>query len=189
MKRTLIATIVGTLIIFFAQALSWMISPIHKHSFKTTDKQDAILSAISSNLTEDGLYYLPMLSPEAPHEEQEKFMNEQMGKPAAAINYMQAAHYNMGTNMVCGFIFTFIGVWIIVWILSKASNIFNTMGSRVTVVFSLAILVVFRSYMMEWNWMNSPMHYISGQIIDELLGGLLLGLWLGWYLGRAPKAA
>lgn len=189
MKRTLIATIVGSIIIFIFQALSWMVSPIHKHSFKTTDKQDAILSAISSNLTEDGLYYLPMLSPDAPHEEQEKFMNEQMGKPAAAINYMQAAHYDMGSNMACGFILTFIGVWIIVWVLTKASNIFNTMGSRVGAVLALAVFVVCRSYLMEWNWMNSPMHYISGQIIDELVSGLLLGLWLGWYLGREPKTA
>ena len=187
MKRTLIATIVGTLIVFFCQALSWMISPIHKNSFKTTDKQDAILSVISSSLTEDGLYYLPMLSPDAPHEEQEKFMEAQMGKPAAAINYMQAAHYDMGKNMACGFIFTFIGVWIIVYILTKCGGSFNTMGSRVTVTLILSVFVIFRSYMMEWNWMNSPMHYISGQIIDELLGGLLLGLWLGWYLGRVPK--
>lgn len=189
MKRTLIATIVGTIIIFVFQALSWMVSPIHKNSFKHTDGQEAILSALSSTLQEDGMYYMPMLSPDAPHEEQEKFMNEQMGKPAATVSYVKAAHYNMGTNMACGFIFTFIGVWIIVFILTKASNIFNTMGSRVGVTLALSVLVVFRTYMMEWNWMNSPMHYLCGQIIDELLGGLLLGLWLGWYLGRTPKAA
>jgi hypothetical protein len=102
---------------------------------------------------------------------------------------MQAAHYDMVSNMVCGFIFVFIGVWIIVYILTKCGSCFNTMGSRVTVTLILSVFVIFRSYMMEWNWMNSPMHYISGQIIDELLGGLLLGLWLGWYLGRTPKVA
>ena len=87
MKKTLIATIVGTLILFIYQSMSWMVLPIHKHSFKTTDKQEAILPAISSNLTEDGLYYLPMLPTETPHEEQEKFMNENMGKPSATITY------------------------------------------------------------------------------------------------------
>lgn len=189
MKKTLIATIVGTLIIFFSQALSWMVSPIHKHSFKQTDKQDAILPVLSENLAEDGLYYMPMLSVDAPHEEQEKYMQEQMGKPAAVVTYMKAAHYDMVSNMALGFIFCFIGVWIIVWFLTKTSAIFNTMGSRVTVTLIFAVFVIFRTYMMEWNWMNSPMHYLSGQIIDELLGGLLLGLWLGWYMGRTPKTA
>jgi F0F1-type ATP synthase assembly protein I len=42
---------------------------------------------------------------------------------------------------------------------------------------------------MEWNWFESPMHYICPEIIDKLISGLLLGLWLGWYMGRTPKAA
>ena len=189
MKKTLIATIVGTLIIFIYQSMSWMVLPIHKHSFKNTDKQDAILPVLSSNLTEDGLYYLPMLSPETSHEEQEKFMNERMGKPAATISYQAAMSYNMVNNICLGLLFSLIAVWIIVTILVKAESVFNTFGSRMGVTVALAILTVSRTYLMEWNWMNSPMQYISGQITDEIVSCLLLGFWLGWYLGRTPKAA
>jgi hypothetical protein len=97
--------------------------------------------------------------------------------------------YNMVNNICLGLLFSLIAVWIIVTILVKAENVFNTFGSRMGVTVALAILTVSRSYLMEWNWMNSPMHYISGQITDEIVSCLLLGFWLGWYLGRTPKAA
>ena len=88
-----------------------------------------------------------MLSPGASHEDQEKYMNEQMGKPSAVVTYMKAAHYDMVSNMALGFIFCFIGVWIVVWILTKTSDIFNTMGRRVMVAIAVAVFVIFRSYM------------------------------------------
>jgi hypothetical protein len=40
---------------------------------------------------------------------------------------------------------------------------------------------------MNWNWFSTPWHYLTGEILDQLIGALLLGLWLGFILGRKPK--
>lgn len=189
MKRTLIATLVGALIIFVYQSLSWMALPVHTNSFKRTPAQDSILGTLSSQLTQDGMYYMPMPPEGASHEEAEKMMKDCTGKPWALISYHRALDYDMAKNMIIGLLLNILAAWIVVYILTKAAGIFSTFSSRVWITFLIYVLVVAQSPLMEWNWLSSPMHYISGEIIDGLVGGLLLGIWLGWYMGRAPKAA
>jgi hypothetical protein len=189
MKKNLIATFVGAIIIFIYQALSWTVSPIHKNAFKYAAGQTAIMPALTANITEDGMYYMPNDPPGTPHEEMEKSMKDKIGKPWAMITYYSAMEYNMPKNMSIGFIIDFLSVWIIVFILSKASAIFSTMGSRIQVTLFMYLVVALQAHFMEWNWIQFPMHFKGGEIIDNILSGILLGWWLGWYMGRVPKTA
>ncbi|MDQ3072337.1 MAG: hypothetical protein M3Q97_03605, partial [Bacteroidota bacterium] len=56
MKRILIATFVGALIVFLIQALSWMVSPIHANSLKSAANSEVLMTQLQSSLVEDGVY-------------------------------------------------------------------------------------------------------------------------------------
>jgi hypothetical protein len=187
MKRTLIATLVGAIIIFIYQGLSWEALPIHKNSFKYTPAQDSIMSALSGQLKEDGMYFMPLYPPGTAHEDAENMMKANIGKPWAMVSYHAVLDFDMVGDMLTGVLLNLLAVWIIVYILTKAAGVFSTFNSRLWLTILIYMVVALQSTLMEWNWLHSPSHYICPAIIDELISALLLGLWLGWYLGRKPK--
>jgi hypothetical protein len=186
--RTLIATVVGAIILFTFQAASWMALPIHKDSMKYTPKQDSITAMLSKNLKEDGMYFMPNLPPDAPKADHEKLMKSCEGKPYAMINYVSSYKIDMGMPMVIGFIINLISVFLVAMLLLKLSASFPGFGSKLMFVLLYGIIIALQAPLLNWNWMHYPMHYISGEIIDAVLGWLLVGIWLAWYAGRKSAA-
>src|SRR5678816_1381218 len=59
MKKWIIGSLVGALIVFAWQFLSWTMIGIHSGEEKYASAQDQVLSALSSSNLEDGMYMLP----------------------------------------------------------------------------------------------------------------------------------
>jgi len=96
MKRTIIAALVGGIIIFAWQFLSWPVLNLHKAANKYTPNQDAILAALNTNLPEEGGYMMPGLPESASTEDHEKLMKEADGKPWATIQYHKSQKASTG---------------------------------------------------------------------------------------------
>ena len=185
MKQKLIASIVGGIIIFAWQFLSWPVLNLHKAANKYTPNGDAILAALNTNLPEEGGYMVPGLPENASKEDHEKLMKEADGKPWATIQYhksMQASVGAMVTNMVRALIVDIIMVWLFCWLLSKI----NAPGFGKIFAASLATgLIVFFSspYTISiwYKWFDIMAHFT-----DAIVSWGLCGLWLGWWLTRKP---
>jgi TM2 domain-containing membrane protein YozV len=63
MKKTIIGAIVGGIIIFLWQFLSWGVLNLHEAQQKYTPKQDSILAYLGTQFTEDGAYLMPTFAP------------------------------------------------------------------------------------------------------------------------------
>ena len=59
MKKTIVAAIVGGIIIFIWQFLSFALINFHKPAQNYTDKQDAIMNFLNSQQLPEGGYFLP----------------------------------------------------------------------------------------------------------------------------------
>ena len=59
MKKTIIGAIVGGLIIFIWQTLSWTVLDAHRASQDYTPKQDTIMAFLNGTLDKEGGYLLP----------------------------------------------------------------------------------------------------------------------------------
>src|SRR5947207_2659224 len=117
MKKILIGSLVGALILFFWGFLAWDILPIHLHTIMYTPAQDAVLKVLKDNNVETGAYYMPMADNRSVkgmdskyHEEMEKVMKESAGKPAANLYYLKEGYNMGGGTLVKGFLFDFIAV-------------------------------------------------------------------------------
>ena len=104
MKKQMIATLVGTLILFIWQFLSWSLLNVHGAENAYTPNQEAILEYLSQNLDE-GEYYLPTVAPGASAAEEQALMQESIGKPWAKISYHAFYVFNVVINRVTGFRF------------------------------------------------------------------------------------
>jgi len=63
MKKATIGSMVGALIIFLWQYLSFALINFHKPAQQYTDKQDAIMSFLDRQGLKDGGYFMPNIPP------------------------------------------------------------------------------------------------------------------------------
>ena len=101
MKKWLIGSVVGAIIVFVWQAASWMFLPTHTTTMKYTANQDQILSTLSANLTEDGLYMLPSAPTK---KEQQAMMESSVGKPWASVIYHKSMRAFNAMPMIRSFL-------------------------------------------------------------------------------------
>ncbi len=183
MKKLLIGALVGGIIIFLWQFISWAALNLHHASQEYTPKQDSILSYLNTQFSEDGAYLLPAYPKGISREEMEKQMELTKGKPWAQIQYHKALNVNMGLNIVRGFLADIIMVAFLCWILFKLST--PGFGTIFTTCLFTGIIVFINSPYTIHIWY--PKADIWMHFFDALISWSLCGIWLGWWLGRKGK--
>ncbi|MEZ4906628.1 MAG: hypothetical protein R2771_03050 [Saprospiraceae bacterium] len=178
MKKILIGTIVGGILLFFLQFLSWGLLNIHRSEMSYTDKQDAVIEFLSENLHE-GNYYIPLPAPGSSNEEAELEMKESVGRPWAMIQYHESMEYNMGLNMIRGLVVDLLAVFVLIWFLMK----FSVVDFKNSVLGALA--VGFIGYLTV-NYTNAIWFEADtwAALLDVVVQWGIVGSWLGFWLGR-----
>jgi hypothetical protein len=182
MKKYLIGSIVGGLIIFAWQGLSHMVIGVHADSMKYNSAQDNILSVLSANIKEDGAYMLPSGATEKEKQDLMKTMN---GKPAATIIYHSAAKFDFTMNLIRTFLVDIFLVISLIYMLTRGSTPIMRRVLSGSVAFGLASWLW--TFYIGHIWADLPWHMIKGDLIDSIVAWGLVGLWLGWWLNRTAK--
>lgn len=183
MKKTIIASVVGGIIIFIWQFLSWAALNLHQASNAYTPNHAAIMAALEANLPNEGGYYLPGVPENASREEQEKLMTESNGKPWASIQYhksLDATPAKMVQNMLRALVINILTIWLFCWILGKM----NMAGFTTILTASLftGLIVFFNAAYLGsiwYQWFDIMAHFT-----DAMVSWGACGLWLGWYLKK-----
>ena len=179
MRKQIIATVVGALILFIWQFLSWALVGVHQSEFRYTANQDPIMEALNQNLTEEGTYMIPGVPPGASSQDQSAMMEAAAGKPWATISYHKSMNTNMGLNMIRAFVIDLVSTWFLIWILMKFANL-SVMTSVQASLFVGFIAYLTIPYLNSiWFEGNS-----IGYVIDAIVQWGLVGLWSGWWLTR-----
>lgn len=194
MKKLLIGSIVGTLIMFIWSFVSWEFLPIHVHSFNYTPKQDSIMKVLDNGLPSSGAYMLP--SADNRHIESvtseykaasDKNMKDMVGKPGAIIFFNKKTDAMDPMVIVRGLLIDFFAILSACLILLLAKDRLKTFFMRWWLVMLIGLIVALNSYMLDYNWMGFPWHFIKRQLIDVFAEWGLIGLWLGWYYRTAKS--
>jgi hypothetical protein len=182
MKKWIIGSIVGAIIVFAWQFCSWTVCDLHKGEHKYTTAQNQILSTLKAANLDDGSYVMPNADPGATREQQAQAWKDSSGKPFAMIVYGKAANADMAAPMIWGFVIDILLVILLISILVRGglpSFIGIVTGSIAVGVFSF----LWEPYMMH-NWYQVPWSSIIGHLYDAIGAWGLCGLWLGWWLRR-----
>ena len=182
MKKWFIGSLVGAIIIFAWQFLSWEILGLHDGGMKYTENQQAILNTLSTSLKEEGSYFMPTVAPGADKKEKMDLMKQSEGKPWAWIIYHQSMENNMAKQMIRGFLIDFVLVLLLVIVLTKgglpgSSGIF-------TGTLAIGIITFLWGPYTGHNWFDLPWPFIKGDMIDAVVAWGICGLWLGWWLRK-----
>ena len=181
MKKQLVGALVGGIILFLWQFLSWSIFNLHNGNNSFTPKQDEVLKFLGDNL-EEGAYYLPTLPEGSPQDENQKLMESQIGKPWAQVYYHKSLKINMLFNMSRGLAVDFVAILLLIWLVMKMGNAsFNTIFLTSIIIGFVGYLSTTYTFSIWYETKTLP------DLIDALVGFGLVGLWLGWWLRRKKK--
>lgn len=183
MKKTIVASLVGALLIFIWQTLSWTVLDLHRSAQDYTPKQDTILAFLNATLEKEGGYYLPNVPAGTSMEEATKFGEQANGKPWASIQYhkvLQMDNNTMFMNMARGFVVNILIVWMICWLIAKMKTpSFSTI--LITNIFIGSIVFMNVPYT-GFIWYKT--FDLTAHLADALISFSLCGAWLGWWLRR-----
>lgn len=182
MKKLLIGSFVGAIILFLWQFLSWGPLGVHNSYYKYSPKEDSILRYLSTQFSEDTHVMLPGLNPSLSEEENAKKWENNKGKPWAFITYHAQFEENMTQSMIRGFLVDFVIVLLLIWILGKMSDL--SFRDVFTSCLGLGLIIwCFTSYMGE-IWFKTPSSIVRADLIEALAAFGLLGVWLGFWLRK-----
>jgi hypothetical protein len=191
MKKLFIGSFVGSVILFVWSFLAWAILPIHLHTINYTPVQDTVLKILADANMQTGAYAMPMADNRNAgafdatyHEESEKLMKENQGKPMASVYYLKDG-YQM--NIPRGFLFDFLAVLAACIILVPAFTTMNTFFQRWWLTLVVGLLVNACGPLINYNWMGMPWNYTVDIVLDNFLNWGITGVWLAWYFGRAKS--
>lgn len=180
MKKLLIGALVGGILLFIWQFLSWTVMDLHRSAYQYTDKQDAILSFLNTQFDKEGSYMVPSLPPGATMEQHEEAMKTYGGKPWAVISYHQSMNTNMGANMIRGLIVDMLIVAFFCTLISRM-NALNFVAILISSLF-VGMIVFFMVPYTNHIWFKGA--DLMAYFIDCLVSWALVGIWLGWLYGR-----
>ncbi len=183
MKKTIIAAIVGGIIIFAWQFLSWAALNLHKAANGYTPNSAAIMASLETNLPNEGGYMLPGLPETATKEDHEKLMKESDGKPWATIQYhksMESTPAAMMKNMALALVINIITISLFCWILGKMNM--AGFGTIFTASIFMGFITFFNTAYIGSIWYK--FFDIMAYFTDSMVSWGVCGLWLGWYLKK-----
>ncbi len=182
MKKWIIGSLVGAILVFAWQFLSWNVLGIHKNGMKYTSAQDSIISILSSTLKEDGMYAVPGCPPGTSTADQKKLMSDMEGKPFAGIVYIKSFSTNMTKPIIKGFLINLLLVVLVISILVRGG--LPSFTGILTGTMAIGLFAFLWMPYMQLNWSQTPWSAIQGHLIDSLVAWGLCGAWLGWWLRR-----
>ncbi|MCK9404348.1 MAG: hypothetical protein M0Q26_13235 [Chitinophagaceae bacterium] len=183
MKKSIIGAIVGGLLIFFWQFVSWTTLDLHRPAQEYHPKQDSILSYLSATLEKDGGYLLPTVPKGTSFEEANKMGEQMVGKPWASVQYHSSytiTANEMYMNMVRGLVTSIFMVWLLIWIIAKWNKI-GFVNVLLACLFTGLIVFINEPY---GSYIWYKIFDVRAHLLDALAGWGLCGIWLGWWMGR-----
>src|SRR5664279_2667812 len=185
MKKTIVGAIVGGLIIFAWQFLSWGALNLHEAQQQYTPKQDSILAYLGSQFNDDGAYLVPTYAPGTSNDEMGKQMKAMEGKPWAQVVYHKSmpGMDKMFMNIARSLLVDIFIVWLLCWLIVKISS--PSFGTIFLGSLSTGIIVFLNAPYTLHIWYGS--FDLMAHFVDALVSWGVTGLWLGWWLSRAKK--
>jgi len=188
MSKTIITIVLGTVLLFAWNAVSWMALPFHSNTINNMPEAAMQVDQLKNVLTADGVYHYPGL-PENNSKQAIADINTKLEQgPRITMMVYKAGPSSFQDPMlfVGGLIINLLTVIFAFTLVSKLHNksIQNIMLSCLTVGVLIA-LVTDISWM---NWYLFPIDYTLVNVFDRLIAFALLGLLFGLYTFKSRSS-
>ena len=179
MNKVLIGALVGGLLLWIWQFLSWGMLNIHGSEMSYTGAQDQILACLSDSGIEEGTYFIPNVPPDTPQDEAQQMWEQRIGQPWALVSYHKEMSINMSMNMIRGFVVDILAVFLLSYILIGRNDL--TFQKILISSVMVGLISYFTTSYLSTIWFETSS---IGHLIDAVVQWGIVGAWLGFWLNR-----
>lgn len=178
--KLFIGALVGGIIIFICQFLSWGILDFHRPAQQYTPKQDSILNYLSTHFDSSGGYMLPNTPKGASSKDMESLAETHKDKPWAQVYYHTKLNTNMGINMLKNLVINVLMVLFFCWIISGYAS--NNFGKIFLASLLTGLIIFLHASYTEHIWYET--FDLEAHFFDYMFSWGATGIWLGWWLNK-----
>ncbi len=179
--RFTIALLLGALILFIWNAVSWMALPFHSQSLTNIPESSINIEDMRNQLVEDGVYHYPGMPTSMSTEAMSEIEKKLSAGPRITMMVYKSGPTTLWDPMM--FLKSFIwNVCIVLLLLLIFKN--HPFKSRMDVVLKCVMvggIVALISDVGLLNWYMFPLDYTLVNIMDRLVSMGLLGLFLSYF--------
>jgi len=183
MKKLLLFSAIGAIILFAWQFLSFAFPNFHKSATAYTVKQDSILSKIKEVNLPEGMYWLGQADPALSHDAQQKYQQSRAKEPWAVINYRRTNSMDMAMPMIRSIMVSFVTCMLLFWLFRQQAN--PTLMKRVFLALAVSMIGFFFGPYSNYIWYREP--DIFAHFFDAIVPWIVLAL-IGHKLATPKKA-
>lgn len=174
MKKWILFSLAGAVILFAWQFLSFAMPNLHKASMTYTPLQDEILATLESSGLQEGMYLLGQPDPDLPREAYNEAMKNYEGRPWAILNYQAENNDNMAVNMIRGLLVCLVISALFFWLIRQQKD--PTLLKRVLTGLAIGLVGFFFVPYTNFIWFKEP--DIWAYLVDGIVPWAILG-WVG----------
>jgi len=182
MKQKIFFSLIGAVILFAWQFLSFAMPNFHKAASRYTPAQADILQKLEEAGLQEGMYYLGQPDPSLSKEQQSEAMKALDGKPWAVINYHKVSSMGMAMPMIRGFLVCLVTAFMLFWLILQQKT--PTLANRILLSLAVGLIGFFYLPYANFIWYKEP--DIFAYFADGIVPWLILG-----FIGHkmAPREA
>jgi len=180
MKRKLLFSLIGAIIIFAWQFLSFAMPNFHKSASEYTPAQDSIFQTLVKQGLKEGMYMLGQPDPSLSPAEQQAAIDKMDGKPWAVLNYHEVNSMSMGMNMFRGFLVCIVISFLLFWMFLQQKE--ATLLNRIFLALAVGMIGFFFVPYTNFIWYKAP--DIFAHFADAIVPWVILG-----FVGHKMAAA
>jgi len=178
--KIFIGALVGGIIIFIWQFLSWTALDLHQSAQQYTPKQDSILAYLNTQFDSSGGYFMPRTPKGASSDDMKKLEETTMGKPWVQIAYHKSYDASMVVNILKALVTDIVIVLLFCWVL--AGFTVNSFGKTFLAALFTSLIIFLCSNYIVYIWYET--FDLSAYLTDYLVSWGITGIWLGWWLNK-----
>ena len=186
--RILVAGLAGGIVLFIWGAVSHMVLGVGEMGFKTIPNEVSVVSNLKANLSEPGMYIVPGMdmtrTPTA--EEQAAWTAKYQEGPNALVIYQPTgvapfSPQQLGIELLSNILAAIVVALMLSWLVPSFSK-----RVALATLFGLgAWLSIDVSY---WDWYRFPSEFITGELIEQVVGWFIAGLVMAFIVRPRPAA-
>jgi hypothetical protein len=172
MKRQLLFSVSGAIVIFVWQFLSYAMPNFHKSASVYTPAQDSILKAIEKHGLGEGMYLLGKPDPSLKEAEKQAAIKKMDDKPWAVLNYQKLNFTPSAMPMIRGFLVCFVISFLLFWLFLQQKN--PTLVNRLLLALAVGMIGFFFVPYTNYIWYKAP--DIFAHFADAIVPWVILGI-------------
>lgn len=171
MKKMILFSLLGAVVIFAWQFLSWAMPNLHNPASRYTPLQGEILQKLQELNLPEGMYMLGQGDPSKSNEEMEKEWKTFENKPWAVLNYHAENKMDMAMPMIRGFVVDIVIASLLFWLFIQQKS--PTLKNRVLLSVAVGFICFFFVPYTNFIWYAEP--DIWAHLLDGIVPWVVLG--------------